>query len=902
MLSALGRPFDLGMLYDRRSDKLVLGKTLWSRDHLAAARNTIPQPYTNSEVFTENTMEDKATALKIEAGLKLSFLSGLVTVEGAAKYLNDTKTSKRQSRVVLKYETTTELKQLTMEHLGPGKIQYPEVFDTDIATDVVVGILYGAKAFMVFDKEVSKEESLKEVHGNMEVLVKSLPGISVSGHGSVEITEDQKKNSENMQCKMYGDFRTRESPTNYEDAVKVYKQLPSLVGENGENAVPIKVYLCPLSDINSKCQRMVREISADLVSKTATIQENLQSVIAECNGLVGEETCVSFPRLQKQLTSFMKSIELYKVSFQKKILTILPQIRGGGAEEIELAKIIQEKEISPFSCNVIERWLEEKKREVKKLQGIIRSLEETPVVNPEAMESELFDLANEYIVCCRFKIACEEDEQILKMNAYINNDDKESIESSANTSTVDEKASLKKVRETLRHFVTLKSIHKENNSVKFLAIDEPLVQNHGGGTGAFLYFYEDGILENEDFRSYPRPNNLRTEDTGESSLQLSWDDPAGNNTMSYKVEYKKEASMDTWSSADVKSGGEGRQTGTLTGLEPATKYVIRVCTVLKIVVSEYSEEFSATTKPTSPPGKPQLTEATSDSLTIGFAVPQRLGKDIKIINYKVEWSSDTGWTTKDVHHTKDSAPTFTLKRLDPSSSYFFKVTANCGVAGESNAGPSSEAFSTSAKILTFQPDTILGLCKLVEPPGDNKPAVYSLPLTLVDEDRIHQVRKYDIHLHDENACSQVSSTPNKVIMMVGSIGSGKTTTVNAMINYVLGVKWQDCFRFKMIHEDYSDQEKENVANQSYSQTQYVTCYTLPYSQGFQVNIFCSFKFVSKKTISNCILTKKCFYIRTLLRGNVRIAMKISIVSHIWKANILVTKQKENHLILFEMSK
>ena len=100
MLSALGRPFDLGMLYDRRSDKLVLGKTLWSHDQLAAARNTIPQPYTNSEVFTENTIKDKASALKIEAGLKLSFLSGLVTVEGAAKYLNDTKTSKRQSRVV----------------------------------------------------------------------------------------------------------------------------------------------------------------------------------------------------------------------------------------------------------------------------------------------------------------------------------------------------------------------------------------------------------------------------------------------------------------------------------------------------------------------------------------------------------------------------------------------------------------------------------------------------------------------------------------------------------------------------------------------------------------------------------------------------------------------------------
>ena len=101
-------------------------------------------------------------------------------------------------------------------------MQYPAVIDQDIATDVVVGILYGAKAFLIFDQEVSKDESLNEVHRNMEVLVKSLPGIPVDGSGSVDITEDQKKKAEKIQCKMYGDFRTEESPTTYEEAVRVY--------------------------------------------------------------------------------------------------------------------------------------------------------------------------------------------------------------------------------------------------------------------------------------------------------------------------------------------------------------------------------------------------------------------------------------------------------------------------------------------------------------------------------------------------------------------------------------------------------------------------------------------------------------------------------------------------------
>ena len=123
IIPALGRPFDLGMLYDRRSEKLILGKTLWSPDHLGQAVNTITKPYTNSEVLADDTIDDKTSALNIEASIKLSFLGGLVNVQGAAKYLDDRKTSCHHSRVVLKYETTTELKQLTMEHLGRGKVQ-----------------------------------------------------------------------------------------------------------------------------------------------------------------------------------------------------------------------------------------------------------------------------------------------------------------------------------------------------------------------------------------------------------------------------------------------------------------------------------------------------------------------------------------------------------------------------------------------------------------------------------------------------------------------------------------------------------------------------------------------------------------------------------------------------------
>ena len=51
-------------------------------------------------------------------------------------------------------------------------------------------------------------------------------------------------------------------------------------------------------------------------------------------------------------------------------------------------------------------------------------------------------------------------------------------------------------------------------------------------------------------------------------------------------------------------------------------------------------------------------------------------------------------------------------------------------------------------------------------------------------------------------------------MVVGSTGSGKTTTVNAMINHVLGVQWKDDFRLKIIHELSSNQGAGTIRKKS----------------------------------------------------------------------------------------
>ncbi|XP_039905286.1 uncharacterized protein LOC120744789 [Simochromis diagramma] len=72
-----------------------------------------------------------------------------------------------------------------------------------------------------------------------------------------------------------------------------------------------------------------------------------------------------------------------------------------------------------------------------------------------------------------------------------------------------------------------------------------------------------------------------------------------------------------------------------------------------------------------------------------------------------------------------------------------------------------------------------------------------------------------------------SSKPNRTIMVLGATGAGKSTLINGMINYILGVKWEDPYRFKLVDEG-------ELTSQSESQTSEVTVYKVNYQEGFEI--------------------------------------------------------------------
>jgi ABC-type lipoprotein export system ATPase subunit len=48
-------------------------------------------------------------------------------------------------------------------------------------------------------------------------------------------------------------------------------------------------------------------------------------------------------------------------------------------------------------------------------------------------------------------------------------------------------------------------------------------------------------------------------------------------------------------------------------------------------------------------------------------------------------------------------------------------------------------------------------------------------------------------------------------MLVGATGSGKSTLIDGIINYITDVSWDDDFRFSLV--DLTDDEKKNETNQ-----------------------------------------------------------------------------------------
>ncbi|KAG8127238.1 hypothetical protein E2320_014163, partial [Naja naja] len=820
---ALGRPFQLGMLYDCRKDTLIPGVTLWDYSSLQKDLTIKPQPKTESEIIASDSIDDKASALDISASLKASFLGGLIEVGGSAKYLQDTKKSKQQARVTVQYKTTTKYEQLTMSHLGIQNVSYPAVFEHGTATHVVTAILYGAQAFFVFDREISSTETVKDIQGSLQLTVKKL--ISITGEAEVKMNEEEKENALKFSCKFHGDFSLEKNPVTFQDAMKVYETLPKLLGEHGEKAVPIRVWLYPLTKLDTKAAKMVREISLTLIFDAEKILEELNEIRMQSNDLAKNPIAETFPEIKRKIQQFKDLCKQHRQTFQKQLAKMLPSIRGGGEEEGTLVDILMSVNQSPFNSQRLREFLDTKEREINFVKSYLTILSEIQVISSQnKLEEIVLDPQNVYVVSYIFTSLHEEEPFLLSLQDWLQEQFlPESVTSTRSAPVVKksmpwfvDKEWTRNARRAAKSIQDFFSINQSNKNVHFVVASIPDVDN----PGASIYLYEDGELVSKNFELPSKPLPFLISEVRHDSIQLKFQ-PAEHGRAaisSYLVEYKV-AGEENWKTVRTE---DTREMFLLRDLPPNTEYQFQYAACCKPGRSKSTDINSLIkTLPTSPPEKLRMVTAASSVISVTWMSPSIVASGVVVKEYKVEYRTvEAGagkdqWTEK---RTGRKTEFYSIEGLKPQTAYRIQVSTVCDNGALSV--PSKEvAISTTLEEESVDNVThqFLQESSLVE---DRQPLVFALPLEKILSDASTSCLMYQ--LGKENP-----EVRNKVILVMGATGCGKTTLISGMINYILGVQWEDNFRFKLIHET-------TQRSEAGSSTSEVRAYVVNHQKGFRI--------------------------------------------------------------------
>nr|XP_024655481.1 uncharacterized protein LOC111501052 [Maylandia zebra] len=835
-VAALGRSFTIGMLYDCRRDFLFTGMTLWDRDDLMKDVGERPQASNDFDIVASESISDKSSALNVDASLKASFLGGLVQVDGSAKYLNDSKSSRNQARVTLKYKATTKIQELSMNHLGRGNVKHPYVFDQGLATHVVTAILYGAQAFFVFDREVSEDEDYQDVQGNLKVIINKIPLLSVEGEGSLKMEEKDKESVDKFSCRYYGDFWLPKPPTTFQDAVEVYQKLPELLGEK---AVPMKVWLLPMTCLDSSAAKLVRQISIRLVQEAQTVLEDFSEVEMRYNDVLRTSTAQEFPEIGKRLKSFKEMCFDFKVEFQQMLGKKLQSIRGGTGEEAELSEVLKKRHSSPFSSKSLNEWMDCKEREVDTLMSFTRMMKNTKIISSQ---NDLYkeSLSAEHVVCFVFTSLGKDEPYLSALSRYLKGTNQQRNQPNLlvslfsfifmfifnvfhqkshtptnpdlqdpHTHDVEKEqwyASKEVTAEMWRKaklFSDFAEANEENKNMTFLTVG----LTNETQEGSSIHLYEGGFAVSENFEPPSKPETVTAAEINHNSVKLKISPPTfgAENITSYSVEYCV-SGEDGW---QQKTEAKAEEV-TVRDLKPNTEYVFRCRAVISAGVGP-ANKVSIKTLPCSPPGKPQA-QPYSSEISVSWEKPAELGEDVQILSYMVEYAkTDDNEEALQWNQTKSAGEKVILSGLQTETEYAVRVRCDCGSAGRSKESITVKVcttFNHLAELLRIKSKKI----------KSDSPSVYKLPLT-EEHMNIDGCRKFNF--------GEESTRQNRTIMLFGATGSGKSTLIDGMINYIVGVEWEDSFRFKFINEDQSTSRVP-------SQTSEVTVYKINHQDGFQI--------------------------------------------------------------------
>ena len=215
----------------------------------------------------------------------------------------------------------------------------------------------------------------------------AVPGLSITGSGSVNLTESQTEMMERTHISIMMDGGDGCTVTNFEQALDCYAGLPKQGGtaENNYTGTAIlDFHLSPLTDICVEADFLLNDINDELIEQITDMLDELEQIGVKAKGLAKRGPCQGctswadrFPPIGENLDEFEGEWKKKKLSIQGSLQHIIPKIRNNGTGgEDELSSLLQDYADSVFAFEKSNEFLTRRNREISAVFHLSESFPE----------------------------------------------------------------------------------------------------------------------------------------------------------------------------------------------------------------------------------------------------------------------------------------------------------------------------------------------------------------------------------------------------------------------------------------------------------------------------------------------------------------------------------------------
>ena len=235
------------------------------------------------------------------------------------------------------------------------------------------------------------------IGGSLSVLVKNLPGFSIEGEASVNLTETDKKLVDRMTFSYEGDADIK-LPGTYEEALKNWNKIQDVAEKNQR---VISYTISPLERFCTLEVGILTEITGGNIEKVGMMMKDFDEASLLLKSFEKRQFTQENQGYLLLIQNLIQRYNTERNKLEEKVQYILPKIRKAEKAETELGSLLADYEKSPFKFTKIHRFLQTRETEINLIEFITQKADDLENVHKIVQGSGSYGgcaLGNTYIV------------------------------------------------------------------------------------------------------------------------------------------------------------------------------------------------------------------------------------------------------------------------------------------------------------------------------------------------------------------------------------------------------------------------------------------------------------------------------------------------------------------------